>query len=386
MELDFDKEIDALLRKARRDSPAAQGAPASRHLDADEMSAFVENAVPDRSRAFYVAHLADCDFCRRTLVELSSLNTDAAPATASEPAVATAVAETPWWKRLFVMPNLAYAMGVLVLLFSGLTGYLVLQRSPASRDAQIARVNERETYTSTSNANTAASAVTDTANTSTNSVANTTSNNPLGDVQRSGVAVGTSGVPAESDSRPEGKSETNQAAAAEEPAGVSPAPPPPTTLAATPEQQPSIAAAAPLAKAPAKPAKDDKTERSDDTAVAAGSGEQLNKKQAEMQDAEKRKVLRAAPLVVGPTQGNAQSQIAQQSTQNNAIYTRRVKGRTFEYRNGVWYDMDYTGGATTDVHRGTEEFKNLDDGLRSIAGKLDGTIVVIWKGKAYKIQ
>jgi hypothetical protein len=385
MELDFDKEIDALLRKARRDSPAAQGAPASRHLDADEMSAFVENVVPERSRAFYVAHLADCDSCRRTLVELNSLNTDAAPATASEAAAAVAVSEMPWWKRLFAMPNLAYAMGVLVLLFSGLMGYLVLQRSPASRDAQIARVNERETYTSTSNANTAASAVPETANTSTDSVANTTSNNPLGDVQRSGVAVGTSGVPAESESKPEGNNETNQAATANESARVSPPPPPPATSVATPEQQPSIAAAAPMAKAPAKPAKDDKTEPYADT-TAAGSGEQPNKNQAEMQDAEKRKALRAAPLVVGPTQGNAQSQIAQQSVQNNAIFTRTVKGRTFEYRNGGWYDRDYTGGATTNVHRGTEEFKKLDDGLRSIAGKLDGTIVVVWKGKAYKIQ
>lgn len=386
MELDFDKEIDALLRKARRDSPVAQGAPQARHLDADELSAFAENALPEKSRAFYVAHLADCDSCRRTLVELTAFNTDAASAAASEPA-ATVIANAPWWRRLFAMPNLAYAMGVLVLLFSGLTGYLVFQRNPAERDSQIARVNERETYSSTSNANAAATpAMPDTANASTNSAANTTSNNPLGDVQRSGVAVGTSGVPAESESRPEGKNETNPAAAADEPAAASP-PPPPATSVATPEQQPSIAAAAPVAKAPAKPAKDDKTERSADTTLAdSGSGEQLNKKQAETQDAEKRKNLRMAPMIAGPTQGNAQSQIAQQSAQNTVIFNRRVKGKTFEYRDGVWYDSDYTGGATTNVHRGTEEFKKLDDGLRSIAGKLEGTIVVIWKGKAYKIQ
>ncbi|HEX2641092.1 MAG TPA: zf-HC2 domain-containing protein, partial [Pyrinomonadaceae bacterium] len=172
MELDFDKEIDALLRKARRDSPAGQGAPASRHLDADELSAFAENAVPESSRAFYFSHLADCDSCRRTLVELNALNADAAPAAASESATAAGAAEIPWWKRLFAMPNLAYAMGVLVLLFSGMTGYLVFQRGPASGESQLARVTDnRETYSTISNANAAAPMVSNAANTSTNSVA-----------------------------------------------------------------------------------------------------------------------------------------------------------------------------------------------------------------------
>lgn len=382
MELDFDKEMDALLRKARRDSPAGQGVPVSRHLDADELSAFAENAVPEGSRAFYVAHLADCDSCRRTLVELNALNTDAAPAAASESATAALVAEIPWWRRLFAMPNLAYAMGVLVLLFSGLTGYLVFQRNPSGSDSRLARVtDERETYSSTSNANAAVPMVSNTANTSTNSVANATSNNPLGDVQRSGVAVGTSGVPAETESKPEGKNESDHTLAASEPAAVPP--PPPPASAAAPKDKPSVTAAAPAAKQPAPPAKND--ERAAGAIVVDGA-EQQQKKQDAMREAEQRKALRAAPSTPGPRQVSPQTQIAEQSAQNTFIFTRKVKGRTFEHRDGVWYDTDYTGGATTNVKRGTEEFKKLDDGLRSIANKLDGTIVVIWKSTAYKIQ
>ena len=46
MELEFDKEIDALLRKAKRGLPAVTGAAVDRHLDADELAAFAENALP----------------------------------------------------------------------------------------------------------------------------------------------------------------------------------------------------------------------------------------------------------------------------------------------------------------------------------------------------
>ena len=46
MELEFDKEIDAILRKARSDV----GVTASNHLDADMMAAFAENALPERAK------------------------------------------------------------------------------------------------------------------------------------------------------------------------------------------------------------------------------------------------------------------------------------------------------------------------------------------------
>jgi hypothetical protein len=37
------------------------------------------------------------------------------------------------------------------------------------------------------------------------------------------------------------------------------------------------------------------------------------------------------------------------------------------------------------VRRGSHEFKKLDSGLRSIANELYGTVVIVWKGKAYRI-
>ena len=141
MELEFDKEIDALLRKANRDSPAAVGVPSvAGHLDADELAAFAENAMPDRTRQFYIAHLADCDACRKTLSSFIAMNPEAAADAASvsaRPAIAT---KLPWYKRLFAMPNLAYTMAALVVMFSGAIGLLVYQNQMAERSTQSRRL------------------------------------------------------------------------------------------------------------------------------------------------------------------------------------------------------------------------------------------------------
>jgi hypothetical protein len=63
-----------------------------------------------------------------------------------------------------------------------------------------------------------------------------------------------------------------------------------------------------------------------------------------------------------------------------------VSGRTFELRQGAWYDTSYRGQGTINVRRNTETYRKLDRGLRSIAENLIGTIVTVWNGKAYRIQ
>src|SRR5688500_9210191 len=133
MELDFDKEIDALLRKTRRDGPVYVGDIASPHLDADELSAFAENAMPEKSRTLHMAHLADCDRCRKILSNLLVMNAEAAPAAAS-PSVGTNAVSTgqPWYRQLFLFPNLAYVMGSLVLIFRGVCASSVIEDSPVA--------------------------------------------------------------------------------------------------------------------------------------------------------------------------------------------------------------------------------------------------------------
>ena len=65
---------------------------------------------------------------------------------------------------------------------------------------------------------------------------------------------------------------------------------------------------------------------------------------------------------------------------------RTAGGKKFEMKQGAWYDTSYRGQGTKNVRRGTSEYRDLDGGLRSIAESIGGTVVVVWNGKAYRIQ
>jgi hypothetical protein len=64
----------------------------------------------------------------------------------------------------------------------------------------------------------------------------------------------------------------------------------------------------------------------------------------------------------------------------------RLNGKTFNRIRGVWYDSAYKQQSTTNVKRNTEAFNKLDSGVKTIANKLSGTVVVVWKTKAYRID
>src|SRR5262245_31694835 len=72
------KEIDILLRKLsgkqNGNIAAAEGnssASSQEHLDADELNAYAENALPASLRLRYTEHLADCSSCREVVTQLS---------------------------------------------------------------------------------------------------------------------------------------------------------------------------------------------------------------------------------------------------------------------------------------------------------------------------
>ena len=142
MEVEFDKEIDALMRGG---ALAVGGSPTGGHLDADEIAAFAENAMPERSRALYLRHFADCDRCRQILSNLIALNAEAEPekAAAAVPLSIPAVTETPWYRKLFLFPNLAYVMGGLVLMLGGLIGLSVFQGSLGDSGTSVSDRSER---------------------------------------------------------------------------------------------------------------------------------------------------------------------------------------------------------------------------------------------------
>ena len=392
MELEFDKEIDALLRQARRDSPAAVSAPAAGHLDADELAAFAENALPDRTRQFYIAHLADCDPCRKTLSGFIAMNPEAAADAASVSAEPVIVTKMPWYKRLFAMPNLAYTMGALVVMFSGVIGLLVYQNQMADRSNQLSRVTssepDREHGPLEQQPESSSNAV------SANNAANTASSSPIESVTKSGVEVGSTGT---------GPSSSNSAVA---PPPVSQEDKPVDAVTGAPMAEPNLPAKQPVMAAPPQPiAKekdadekrvlDDKKNLAKTEQNETARNDSLNKMDVQAQNnardlspgTNSAKMKAAGPRQV---QAQTQNQVTIDGTDRAAGSTfsnlRTAGGKKFEFRDGIWYDTAYTGQSKKNVKRGTEKFLRLDAGLRNIADQIGGTVVVVWNGQAYKIK
>lgn len=156
MNREFDREIDALLRRHTRAAaggrvPGDEGAalsPQSEHLDADELSAFAENAVPAPARSLYVSHLADCAECRHAVAGLARTSNVSAE---SERRAAAGRLETSgpsarggWLSALFSPRVLRYAFPALALCLVGVIAFVAL-RSTSQQDAgQVAQRNEPE--------------------------------------------------------------------------------------------------------------------------------------------------------------------------------------------------------------------------------------------------
>ena len=362
MEFEFDKEIDALLRQtARGKSVFTEN---NQHLDADEISAFAENALPERARQNYIVHFADCERCRKILSNVIALNSENIPA--EETKTLAAVSAIPWYRKLFAYPDLAYTMGALILVFSGLIAFVVLQNN--SPNAEVSQISERQSAgkgmssdgdavapetslsnssstSSVSNSNMAAVVSPNTATT------NTSANVAVRNTNTSVVASRPT-VTANEASRDESRRENDEA----------------KNKTAQPENSFSMDGAAAAEKQ--ESAKEDKKE-----AEATDAAKPAPKPQAPASTA----------LSRSSVNDDATGAKAKKMSKADAE-TTNVGGKTFKRSNGVWIDSVYKGQATTNVTRGTSEYKKLDSNVRSIAENLGGTVVVVWKERAYRIQ
>ena len=390
MELEFDKEIDAILRKARDGvglKTAAVVAAASPHLDADTIAAFVENALPEKAKLLYTNHFADCDKCRRILSQSIMMNSEAevmaAHSVVSAPVAAPHVA---WYLKLFKTQNLALAMGALVLTFGALLGFFALQNRNSLTENRISQVTEPEPrhgglYNSgeltQANSNTPARSTT-LANSMSNA-ANTMPSNSSSTISgpSANVAPGTTGrldsvkekepAPGLFADKSVSTADTSTGSSGKTLANASS--PPPKTGADQPEVR------AETKPAPAKP----RDEKDDDARSERGKASE-DRLSREMPAA----AMKKGPARSGPMQNQTQKQLNNNDGEMPA--TRNVGGKTFHNRDGAWYDLAYHSQKTSDYRRATDDYKKLDGGLRRIADTLGGTVVLVWKNKAYRIQ
>lgn len=371
------------------------GDTAKLHLDADALNAFAENALPEKSRRIYTEHLAECDPCRKTLSSMILMNAEAEPELAAATVAPSVSATILWYRKLFTTPNLAYTFGGLILFFGGLIGFVAFQNMSSGDLATVSQIAgtqaEREPDAFDAPMATAS-------NSNATSNAANTSSNTAGEIPRS---VGSSDMPTESD------------------AGIVSAPPPPAPMLSVPATgSASNSASSPIVTdgvsvAGGQPAPKEVAKSSaDESRMRVEDKRELNEQEARKQDADAKNVREQQLNQMSPGSGNTKDSGPSRSTiqRDNRSYNdgpamkakkaespapargdstsgrRTVGGKTFELKQGAWYDTTFRGQSTKNVRRGTDEYRKLDGGLRSIADSIGGLVVVVWNGKAYRIQ
>lgn len=390
MEFEFDKEIDALLRQTAQGSEAAFADsksniqnPKSPHLDADGISAFAENALPEKTKTFYVAHLADCERCRKILSNVVASNSETRTETAApvnDKLKISAAAAIPWYKKLFAAPSLAYAMGALVLVFAGLIALTFLKNAP--RNAEVSSINEKPTNMG------GASGDGETVATERETAAPTASMSNAGSMSNS-AAMTNSSMMSNTAAATRGGSTSNGAASVLNNSSVAQSE---AAKNKSPEQT------APQQKAVAENQMnganfaDRNRETSDKSADAPVFQQQDEAKKSNAQPTAKpAPPAPSSALSTGTASAPPSANLAAKSrnaprADAEKSETKKVGDKNFRRDGGVWYDAAYSGQSTTNIARGSSEYRKLDSGLRSIAETLSGTIVVVWKAKAYRIQ
>lgn len=375
MTSEFDKEIDALLRQTAKGETASAAVnsnstienPQSFHLDADEISASAENALPENIKQKYTIHLADCNRCRSTLSNLIALNAETEIEILHAEKTEKVRVVIPWYRKLFASPNLAFTMGALLLAFSGLIAYVVLQNNNTSPGLEISQISEQTekaqgpsfnevlpAQESFSNSMTSNSASSVSATNSTSTLPEKKATNPsTANSNMSGAAK----QKVIEDEAPRAELNANNFALAPNRSNLQPEVANTNTTAIEKEE---------LRKA----------ENKNDKAVTL----------------ESTNAIKPAPNQYNnqlPLSGRNASSLTLTKSRKNARETSEttaVGKKTFRRANDVWIDSTYKGQSTTNISRGTNEYKKLDFGLRSIVENLGGTVIVVWKEKVYRVQ
>jgi hypothetical protein len=384
-------EMDLLLRGWARGESARSVAPGgnpAKHLDADELNSYAAQALPAAARARYTSHLVDCETCRKIVSELTS----ASGANLSEHSVsqkASAGFLQKLW-GLFSPGRLRYAAPALALLAFIAVGLVVIrqqaqpefvasnQPTTAARDGAIEtnqggsmEESQRSPATDERFHDSPANAVEDKDN-----LAKSAGSAKPGDTDETSNTSKTTdsvSVAADSSASP-GKAagQLAQPTYAPEPAPASP-PKPQTTIA---ESRTDVVAS-PKREADEHDElarrQEGERARTDDRQNSVGSGASA------IQGEEKGRTRQAKPLSVAGAKAKAE-----------AADTQTVSGRQFRRQGEVWIDTAFhSSTGTTVVTRGSEQFRALvadEPGIRAIAAQLHGEVVVVWKGRAYRIR
>ncbi|HKV35137.1 MAG TPA: hypothetical protein VJP89_12460 [Pyrinomonadaceae bacterium] len=413
MRQETNNEIDLLLRRmSRQDGGSVRESTEQhlgQHLDGDELSSYAQNALPAAARARYTEHLADCSTCRKLVTELSlSLGSTAAAAapveTISEPS-----ALKKFLASLFSPMVMRYAVPALGLIVVAAIGFVILR--DRSQNGFVAQLDTKQNQ---------AAPITATPETPASASSPNMAFDDSGQKQ--------SGQTAPPVTNPKETAPPGGILAGDTAAGPAPAPAPTPASeraeAAAPASQPSVAAAEPpsaktgfLADGEEKKKNEEKkktedqkktdvakkesapaTVQSTDTSVATAKAnepardENRAPKPADQRvDESKRESLpvQGRTTTLGGVANVARARKQAEKDKDDAE-TRTVSGRRFRKERGIWTDTAYDSSTrTVDMGRGSEQFRALvadEPEIKKIAEQLDGEVIVVWKGRAYRIR
>ena len=420
MRQERNKEIDLLLRRlSRRDGEAAFDAETQldeRHLDADELSSYAQNALPAAARARYTAHLAECSTCRRLATELSlalGVTTAAAPVATVTPASGLKA----FLASLFSPMVLRYAVPALGVIVVMVVGFVVL-RQPRSGEQLVAQLDGRSAPAPVATAPGAAPAPSA-------EPLQGKQENQRGNVSGARGPQDTSGPGGPGETAAEKPAKTEGTIGATDSVAVSSAPAPtitPGSDAPATEVRPLVVSPTPVATPKsvasfqmeeAKKEAESRKDTSAKTDTGAKRPPAPTSQTAALQESKEkqaneppRETVRAAGRIAkdgvdqkkaeaAPSSGagvgtaSANTRRRGQDSRDEAEI-RTVAGRKFRKDRGIWTDTAYDSPTrTVNMARGSEQFRALvadEPAIGTIAEQLDGEVIVVWKGRAYRIR
>ncbi len=366
-------EMDLLLRRlGRRDDTSV---PNADHLDADELSAYAENALPVAARTRYTAHLVECSRCRELMVQLSSaVGVIAATDIAS---VSKPSAWRTFLATLFTPMVLRYAAPALGLIVVAVIGFVVLRNNSTAKyvtqvtqndqrsTAPAAAPTDSQTYSYSTSARDASSPE------PLNDKKATNKQSPVPSAPNAPPVVSSVEADASKDKVAQAKPEQQTAAANEPP------PAPKTEPAATPEER-------------QKNADIEANKKEAREMPAPAPAAQRGVRAEEEKDRNTHDFARA-PKAADRVSGIASAgSVADLKRDDLSANTRSVAGRRFQKKGGVWIDTAYDSSKESmTVTRGSEGYRTLvadEPEIKTIADALDGEIIVVWKGHTYRIR
>jgi hypothetical protein len=422
-----EKQIDILMRRYAKAAPRAN---AGEHLDADELSAFADGALPPATRARYISHLADCDDCRD---QASALAISSGAVVRAEQRQSEITEGRTFWQLLaglFALPVLRYGAFAAVLLIIAGVAFVALRRPRLQSESRLIAANERVEQER--------SAVKPPSTMQDSDTHNKQANIETRGASPSQPVAGKDQSAAKSD----GTRLAKEAPAVQEPMKEAAGSSPPVTFGAAKKAGEGQVAQAAPSYAPLPPAeatlKQQEAYREQQRAAGiSGPRQQQQKYEADKlatldreRDVAKdaKRMDEAAPTAnttpsVASNQAprnraaNEKAKGPMRNTENNAIFrsvpedraeapktssksvpdnrasteevpqTRSAGGKKFRRQGNAWVDQKFKSSMTLrSISRGSEEFAALDSGLRSIAQQLGGEVIIVWKGKAYLIK